>query len=86
MIGDFDDWDVATASGRTKVNVSSSTKPTRTSDFEWKKGRPKYDALLNDLTPATTCVLACGPAPMVNDVQSKSLSCGFDFHKEIFSF
>jgi len=54
--------------------------------------RPKYDALFKEVlessknTPAKVAVLACGPAPMVQAVQTEALRREFHLHKETFFF
>ena len=56
---------------------------------DWTQGRPKCAkifALSPEYSKDCTCVLACGPAPMVKDVESTAAAKELDFHKEIFAF
>jgi len=52
------------------------------------KGRPRYDELLGQISagvePFSVAVLACGPEPMVADVQSAAVARDLHFHKETF--
>ena len=38
------------------------------------------------VAPSDVCALACGPDPMVKDVQAACMEFGVDFHKETFAF
>lgn len=83
-----DQWDLD--------NTKSSEATTTTyvadaveSPQDWTQGRPKYAkifALSPEYSKDRTCVLACGPAPMVKDVESTAAAKELDFHKEIFAF
>ena len=50
-------------------------------------GRPNMKELLDNLPSSEkTCILACGPARMVDDVEKESIERDFHFHKETFAF
>ncbi|CAK4668130.1 unnamed protein product [Aphanomyces euteiches] len=57
-------------------------------DVVYTQGKPKLDEILNTsrFTNQSVGVLACGPPGLVREAQSFCHNCGFDFHKEIFTF
>ena len=71
---------------RPSVNTSTPNAVDEESPLEWIKGRPKFNQILTEFLPDGTCVLACGPTPMVVGVEKESNEKGMHFHKEIFSF
>ena len=66
--------------------VSSAEKVVDEAPAEWIKGRPNFEKILIEYPTDGTCVLACGPTPMVKDVEGKASAKAMHFHKEIFSF
>ncbi len=62
---------------QTCVDEASSLSP----DKEQMKKAQNGSTAAKDV-----CVLACGPAPLVGDLQGKARKFGIDFHKETFEF
>ena len=70
-----------------RVDSSSAKKPPSVQIFS---GRPTTDAQLDTVVTrygipsGDLAVLACGPAPMVEEVQKHAVKMGCAFHKETF--
>ncbi|CAK4136211.1 unnamed protein product [Aphanomyces euteiches] len=57
-------------------------------DVVYAEGKPVLDEIINTsrFTNQSVGVLACGPPGLVHEAQWFSHNCGYDFHKEIFTF
>ena len=81
------DMDAAPAAFFESPPPAAVTRAPSSQGPVWTKGRPNIQEIFSQYkSDATTCVLACGPGRMVDNVESNSRMKSFHFHKETFMF
>ena len=71
------------------VEASKVFFPKNSDSTKLKQGRPNFFKILEGVQEqmqdrSNVAVLACGPAPMVDNVQADAVKMGCAFHKETF--